>query len=250
MNPSSYNEAINLLTAYLNIICNKTKKYSILDSINFIIAPPAVYLHSIYLELKNLNYHNDIYLCAQNISWEKQGALTGELSAYSLKSIGCEHAIIGHSERRLYNYETDDLIARKFSIALAAGLTPIVCVGETKAEFDNKDTWKVLDRQLNFLKNIITAKKDCQQYYFIAYEPVWAIGSSYSADLAYIEQVNNYILNMFASIDCAAIKILYGGSVNANNAKQIISIANNDGLLIGGASLDVGQFSQVCENIV
>lgn len=246
MNPDSYEEAITLIDLYLRIIYNKI----INNNINFIIAPPAVYLQNIYLKLKQLNYHNNISLCAQNIAWEKKGAFTGELSAYSLKSIGCEYTLLGHSERRLYNYETDELIAKKFAIALSAGLTPIICVGETKAEFNNKDTWKVLDRQLNFLKNIATVKQDLQQNYFVAYEPVWAIGSGNSADLAYIQQVNSYILNIFNANNIANVKILYGGSVSSNNAQQIINVSNNSGLLVGGASLDAEQFLKVCENII
>lgn len=247
MNPDSYEEAISLIEIYLKFIYNKIIN---LNNINFIIAPPAVYLQNIYLKLKQLNYHNNISLCAQNIAWEKKGAFTGELSGHSLNSIGCKYTLLGHSERRLYNYETDELIAKKVSIALSSGLIPIVCIGETKEEFNNKDTRKVLEQQLNFLKEVITVQKDWQQDYYIAYEPVWAIGSGKSADVAYIQQVNNYILNICRANNITNVKILYGGSVSPNNAKEIIGLANNSGLLIGGASLNAEQFLQVCENII
>jgi triosephosphate isomerase len=229
MNPKSYSEAINLLDAYIeNINNNKIN----LNNINFIIAPPAIYLQAIFLKLQKFN----ICLSAQNICWENQGAFTGELSASSFKSIGCEFAIIGHSERRIYNKEIDELIAKKCLVAINAGLTPIVCVGETKVEFDNQETWRVLTRQLEFLKNINT-------HFLVAYEPVWAIGTGVSADLAYIAKITDYIRDIFNSKN---IKILYGGSVNEVNAKEIFQLQNLDGALVGGASLDAEQFAKIC----
>ena len=167
------------------------------------------------------------------------------MSASSVKSIGCDFVIIGHSERRLYNQENDALVAKKMSIAINEGLIPIICVGETKQEFNNQETWQVLDRQLKFLKEFITQNLNLN--YFIAYEPVWAIGSGNSASLAYIEKVNNYILQMFP--DLSAIKILYGGSVNATNSKDFINLPNLDGILVGGASLEPEQFFKICKNI-
>ncbi|MGD0466052.1 MAG: triose-phosphate isomerase [Gammaproteobacteria bacterium] len=229
MNPKSYSEAINLLDTYIeNINNNKIN----LNDMDFIIAPPAIYLQAISLKLQKFN----IFLSAQNICWENQGAFTGELSASSFKSIGCEFAIIGHSERRIYNKETDELIAKKCLVAINAGLTPIVCVGETKVEFDNQETWRVLTRQLEFLKNINT-------HFLVAYEPVWAIGTGVSADLAYIAKITDYIRDIFNSKN---IKILYGGSVNEVNAKEIFQLQNLDGALVGGASLDAEQFAKIC----
>ena len=229
MNPKSYSEAINLLDTYIeNINNNKIN----LNDMDFIIAPPAIYLQAISLKLQKFN----IFLSAQNICWENQGAFTGELSASSFKSIGCEFAIIGHSERRIYNKETDELIAKKCLVAINAGLTPIVCVGETKVEFDNQETWRVLTRQLEFLKNINT-------HFLVTYEPVWAIGTGVSADLAYIAKITDYIRDIFNSKN---IKILYGGSVNEVNAKEIFQLQNLDGALVGGASLDAEQFAKIC----
>jgi triosephosphate isomerase (TIM) len=232
MNPDTEIEANNLLDLYIDKIN--------LDNINFIIAPPAVYLKECFLKLSKLN-NNKIFLSAQNISWETKGAFTGELSATSCKSVGAEFSIIGHSERRKYNQETDELIAKKFVIAVNAGLMPIICVGESKIEFDNNKTWAVLAKQLEYLKINKNLK------FLIAYEPVWSIGSGASADVDYIAKVINYIKNnIFNNSD--NIKILYGGSVNAANAQSIFSIANLDGVLIGGASLDIGQLIGICNN--
>ena len=231
MNPNSYTEAVRLLDSYIeNINNNKIN----LNNMDFIIAPPAIYLQAISLKLQKFN----IFLSAQNICWENQGAFTGELSASSFQSIGCSFTIVGHSERRTYNNETNDLIAKKCLVAINAGLTPIICVGETKVEFDNKKTWHVLSKQLEFLKQI-------NNTFFIAYEPVWAIGTGVSADLAYIAKVSDYIREIFGS---KKVKILYGGSVNMDNARAIFQLKNLDGALVGGGSLDVEQLVKICES--
>ena len=233
MNPKSYDAAINLLDLYIeNINNNKIN----LNNMDLIIAPPAIYLQNIYLKLQKFQINN-IYLSAQNICWEDQGAFTGELSASGFKSIGCDFAIIGHSERRIYNNETNELIAKKCLTAIGAGLTPVICVGETKIEFDNQETWQVLSKQLEFLKNI-------NNNFLIAYEPVWAIGTGVTADLSYIIKVSEFIKERFNTRD---IKVLYGGSVNEVNAKTIFQLVSLDGALVGGGSLDPNQFAKICE---
>ena len=197
MNPKSYDAAINLLDLYIeNINNNKIN----LNNMDLIIAPPAIYLQSIYLKLQKFQINN-IYLSAQN------------------------------------NNETNELIAKKCLTAIGAGLTPVICVGETKIEFDNQETWQVLSKQLEFLKNI-------NNNFLIAYEPVWAIGTGVTADLSYIIKVSEFIKERFNTRD---IKVLYGGSVNEVNAKTIFQLVSLDGALVGGGSLDPNQFAKICE---
>lgn len=244
MNPNSYDEVVNLLNLYIeNINNNKIN----LDKINFVVAPPAVYMSNIYLQLKQYKI-NKIYLSAQNICWETHGAFTGELSANSFKSIGCELVIIGHSERRTYNQETNELIAKKFLIAINSGLIPIVCVGENKTEFGEQKTWQILEQQLFFIERFLEKKAinsdKCK--FLIAYEPVWAIGTGVSADLAYIAKIADYIKQKLDMLNLKNFKILYGGSVNANNAKSILQISNIDGILVGGSSFDIEQLTKIC----
>ncbi len=231
MNPNTYSEAVNLFNLYIKNINN--------NKINFIVAPPAIYLQAIYLQLLE-SQQNNIFLSAQNVCWERKGAFTGEISASSLKDLGCEFTIIGHSERRIYNGETDQLIEQKCLAAIEASLTPIICIGETKDQFDNKKTWQILDQQLEIIKNFNNIN------FFIAYEPVWAIGTGVSADLEYINKVCGYIREKLMRRGEKA-KILYGGSVSLTNAKDIFQLSNLDGALIGGASLNAEQFARICE---
>uniref|UniRef100_A0A7C1NBP7 Triosephosphate isomerase n=1 Tax=candidate division WOR-3 bacterium TaxID=2052148 RepID=A0A7C1NBP7_UNCW3 len=182
-----------------------------------------------------------IALGAQNVHWEPTGAFTGEISPLFLVELGCRYCIIGHSERRLLFGETDEICNRKIKAAQSAGLRPILCCGETLEERNAHQTIEILRRQLEKgLKGITSADLD------IAYEPVWAIGTGHTATPDQAAEIHNWIhLWLRSRFDDAAdhIRVLYGGSVKPENAMALIRQTGVDGLLVGGASLDVNTFS-------
>lgn len=182
-----------------------------------------------------------LQLGAQDVSVHASGAYTGETSAGMLREFGCRYAIVGHSERRQYHGETDSVVADKAKTALAAGLTPIVCVGETLAERESGQTEAVVKRQL---AAVIHANGHCLAEVVVAYEPVWAIGTGKTASPQEAQAVHAVLrAQLSAATDKAGrIKILYGGSMNAGNAAVLLSQADIDGGLIGGASLKAAEF--------
>ena len=182
-----------------------------------------------------------IDLGAQDVSSEEAGAFTGEVSAAMLKDFGCRYAIVGHSERRQYHFETDQLVADKAKAALAAGITPIVCVGETLAEREAGATCEVVKRQL---AAVIHTNGHCISEIVVAYEPVWAIGTGKTASPEEAQAVHAVLrAQLKAATDKAGrVKILYGGSMNAANAATLLAQPDIDGGLIGGASLKAADF--------
>jgi len=188
-----------------------------------------------------------IKLAAQNVHDQVQGAFTGEVSAGMLVDASCEYVIIGHSERRTFFRETDDLISRKISAALALGLKPILCIGETLAEREKGATLTVIDRQLKEgLKNV---DSDGIGNAAIAYEPVWAIGTGKTATPEQAQEVHAFIRDTMKSIYgkelARMLRIIYGGSVSPLNIEKLMSEKDINGALVGGASLDVGSFSAI-----
>lgn len=184
-------------------------------------------------------------LGAQDISAHPQGAFTGEHSAAMLKDFGVRYAIVGHSERRQYHGETDEAVAAKAAAALANGITPIVCVGETLAERDAGRTEEIVKRQL---AAVIHLNGHCISEIVVAYEPVWAIGTGKTATPEQAQAVHAVLraqLHHAASEHAAGICILYGGSMNAANAAQLLAQPDIDGGLIGGASLKAPDFLQI-----
>ncbi|MGG7055053.1 triose-phosphate isomerase [Nitrosomonas sp. ANs5] len=184
---------------------------------------------------------------AQNVSQHEQGAYTGEVSASMLTDMGCRYVIVGHSERRAYYGEASELVADKFRIAQAHGLTPILCVGETLAQREASDTERVVAEQLDAVIN--TAGIEAIAQSVIAYEPVWAIGTGKTATPEQAQEVHAFIRNRLAGKDeavAAKVQILYGGSVKANNANELFAMADIDGGLIGGASLIAEDFISIC----
>ena len=173
---------------------------------------------------------------AQDVSAHASGAYTGEVSADMLKDLGCRYVIVGHSERRQYHAETDALVADKARSALAAGITPIVCVGETLDEREAGRTEEVVKRQL---AAVIHANGHCISEVVVAYEPVWAIGTGKTASPEEAQAVHAVLRAQLkaATDQSARIKILYGGSMNATNAATLLAQPDIDGGLIGGASL-------------
>ena len=212
--------------------------------VEVVVCPPAVYLDSVGQALKG----TPIRLGAQNLSeQEKPGAFTGELHGAMLKEAGCEYVIVGHSERRALYGETDEIVARKFRTAQALGLTPILCVGETLAEREGNRTEAVLKRQLDAVVQLCEAEALARSV--VAYEPVWAIGTGRTATPQQAQDAHAFLRARVASRDAriaAALRVLYGGSVNSGNAAALVAGADVDGGLIGGASLKADEFLSIC----
>jgi triosephosphate isomerase len=188
-----------------------------------------------------------IAIGAQNLSEHVSGAFTGEVSAEMLRDYNCRFVIVGHSERRTLYGENDELVARKYLRALDAGLTPILCVGELLEEREARQTEEVVARQLD--RVIGAAGAESFRKAVIAYEPVWAIGTGRTATPEQAQEVHAFIRLRLARHDDAAadaIRILYGGSVNAANAKSLFTMADVDGGLVGGASLKAAEFLEIC----
>ena len=182
---------------------------------------------------------------AQDCSAHEQGAFTGEVSSAMLADVGCRYVIVGHSERRAYHAESDQLVADKAKAALAHGVTPIVCVGETRAEREAGQTEAVVKRQL---AAVIHTLGHCCGEMVVAYEPVWAIGTGLTASPAEAQAVHAVLrAQLHAATDrFATMRILYGGSVKADNAAELFSQPDIDGGLIGGASLKAADFAAIC----
>ena len=185
-----------------------------------------------------------IELGSQDISAQAVGAFTGEISAAMLKEFGARYAIVGHSERRQYHLESDALVADKAKAALAAGITPIVCVGETLAEREAGRTEEVVKRQL---AAVIHTNGHCISEIVLAYEPVWAIGTGKTASPEEAQAVHAVLRAQLeaATDQSARVKILYGGSMNAANAASLLTQPDIDGGLIGGASLKAADFLSI-----
>lgn len=207
------------------------------------VCPPFVYLAEVAGQLEG----TAVKWGAQNVSQEVSGAFTGEVSTAMLKEFGCTYIIVGHSERRALYGEDDVLVAKKFAAARAAGMIPILCVGETLDEREQGVTNDVVARQLDAVLELegIAAMADA----VIAYEPVWAIGTGKTASPEQAQDVHEFIRSRLAAQDQAIaekIQILYGGSVKPDNARELFGKADIDGGLIGGASLKAEDFLAIC----
>lgn len=190
-----------------------------------------------------------VKILAQNCHWEKQGAFTGELSVPMLQDAGLAGSIIGHSERRQYFAETDETVGKKWNALALAGLLPVVCVGETKSEREGGKTMSVVRQQLDGALSQVSTEARAKEF-VIAYEPVWAIGTGLTATPDQAQEVHAFIrqelAKHFDAGRAAQVRILYGGSMNAANAKELLSKSDIDGGLIGGASLKPDDFAKIC----
>lgn len=204
---------------------------------------PAVYFAQVQLLLAG---QGGIALGAQDVSQHESGAYTGDVSAAMLKELGARYVIVGHSERRQYQGETDAQVAVKAQRALAAGLTPIVCVGETLREREQGETESVVSRQLSA---VIQLNGERLADLVVAYEPVWAIGTGRTATPEQAQTVHAALRALLAAADlqAAGVRILYGGSMNAGNAAELLAQPDIDGGLIGGASLKARDFLKIIE---
>ncbi len=212
-------------------------------SVDAVIAPPFTSLYSVSVAIQETS----LKLAAQNCHWEEEGAFTGEISAPFLKDLGCEYVILGHSERRTLFGETHEMINKKIHAALNSEITPIFCIGETLEERKAEKTHAVLETQLR--KGFSEIGMSDLESFVVAYEPVWAVGTGVVANAEQISEVHALIRGFLAKLYDAPtanrIRILYGGSVKTDNFESILKIHHVDGLLIGGASLDALQFSQI-----
>jgi triosephosphate isomerase len=211
--------------------------------VEIVVAPPFTALHAV----AEAAHGSSIGVAGQNLHWEREGAFTGEISAGMLKEAGAEYVIIGHSERRRLFGETDQNVNRKLAAAVAAELTAIVCIGETLEERDASQTLDVLDRQIKVGLDGLTA--DQIAALVIAYEPVWAIGTGRNATPAQAAEAHAHIRGRlrqwFGGAAADQCHILYGGSVKPDNIRELASLEDVDGALVGGASLEVRSFFEI-----
>ena len=202
-------------------------------------------------QVQQLTQGSALALGAQDLSVHAAGAYTGEVSAAMLREFGARYAIVGHSERRQYHGETDAQVADKAKAALAAGITPIVCVGETLAEREAGQTESVVKRQL---AAVIHVNGHCISEIVVAYEPVWAIGTGKTATSAQAQEVHAFIRSVVAQMNGDAvarrIRIQYGGSVKPSNARELMGQPDVDGALVGGASLEAKSFAEIIRNSI
>lgn len=209
---------------------------------DIVVFPPAIYISQVADLVKGSN----IKVGLQNVSPEAKGAFTGEISLAMAKDFGCDYILIGHSERRTLYGETDADVARKMQAVVAAGLTPVICVGETLEEREDDRTEAVIKQQLTSVIEAIgiEAFKDA----VIAYEPVWAIGTGKTATPEEADQVHDFIHCTLKAYDDSIsdlVRVVYGGSVNASNVDSLFAKENIDGALVGGASLEAEGFTKI-----
>lgn len=226
--------------AFFEELCSKTSNIKDRD---ILIAPVSIYLTNALEIAKG----SDILVCAQNVHYMEEGAYTGEISPLQLKDINCRWTLIGHSERRKYFHENDEIVNLKTRSALKAGINPIVCIGETAEERKVDRTFDVIARSIKntfHLLDINDAEKIT-----IAYEPVWAIGTGLTATPEIAQEVHSFIRQTIAGIYNTdihhKIRILYGGSVKSSNIKGLMEMDDIDGVLVGGASLKIDEFIKI-----
>jgi triosephosphate isomerase len=214
-----------------------------IEDVEIVIAPPFTAVHAAAEAARN----STIGVAAQNLHWERDGAFTGEISGPMIKEAGAEYVIIGHSERRTLFGETDQTVNRKIGAAVAAGLVPIVCIGETLAEREAGEMLSVLDRQIKAGFDGITGEQVAALV--IAYEPVWAIGTGRTATAAQAQEAHAHIRQRlrqwFGAPAADECHVIYGGSVKPDNTKDLIAQPDVDGALVGGASLDIKSFYEI-----
>jgi triosephosphate isomerase (TIM) len=233
------NGTVNLVSEIKRELNDKQLKASV------ILCPPFTNLETASALLKD----SPIKLGAQNMYFEENGAFTGEISSSMLKSVGCEFVILGHSERRTIFGESDQVINKKVKTAIKHGLKPIFCIGETLAERENGTTFKVIETQI--LGGLESLSETDLSDLIVAYEPVWAIGTGRNATPQQAQEVHQFIRDLIAKKYSKSfadkLVIQYGGSVKADNAKELLSQPDIDGALVGGACLKADSFVKIIE---
>ncbi len=228
--------------ALVDQLSQALKSLSPLQRTEIVVCPPFVYVANAARQLAG----SGIAVGAQSVSGRDEGAFTGEIAATMLRDCGCRYVIVGHSERRTLFGESSEQVAEKTVAALAAGLTPIVCVGETLAQREANETLSVVGAQIDAVLRQLDAGR-CAALVW-AYEPVWAIGTGRTATPEQAQQVHAFLRQRLQQHGAAAadVPLLYGGSVKADNAAQLFGQTDIDGGLIGGASLKAEEFSAIC----
>jgi triosephosphate isomerase len=214
------------------------------DYPELIVFPPYVCIPAVVTELLAAK---NIAIGAQNISHHSEGAFTGETSGKMLADIGCSHVLVGHSERRTYCLESNQLVAEKFAAAKRSGLVPILCVGETLQQRQDGQELQIIKSQLDAVVDLVGLDSVCDA--IIAYEPVWAVGTGETATPEQAQQVHGFIRENLGE-NGMNTQILYGGSINADNAAALFAQPDLDGGLVGGASLEAEHFLNIAQQIV
>jgi triosephosphate isomerase len=228
-------EAVNIVKALKSAVAD-------VSDVEILVCPAFTSLYEVNNEVKGSN----INLGAQNLFWETKGAFTGEISTAMIRDAGCSYVIVGHSERRQYFGETDETVNKKTKAALAADITPIVCVGETLKEREDNITFDVIEKQVRDGLAGITLQQ--ASLVVIAYEPVWAIGTGKTATPDQAQEVHSFIRKICAQMheeSAEKVRILYGGSVNSGNVSDLMKKSDIDGGLVGGASLEAESFTKL-----
>ena len=240
----TYQDGLALVSEITNMVADEVSGS---QAPQVVICPPFPFLHSVG---KLLPQSSRFHLGAQNCHQKESGAFTGEVSPKMLASVGCEYVILGHSERRQYFGEDDELLSQKLKAALAAGLTPIFCIGESLETREADETFDFLAKQLK--DGLFHLSNEEFEKVVIAYEPIWAIGTGRTASSAQAQEVHAFIREQIArAYDAEAAQnttILYGGSANAQNARELFSQPDVDGGLIGGASLKSRDFTEIIKS--
>ncbi len=236
------------VTEAIELVNGLKRNLSDVVEADIVVCPAYTALDSV----SEIIYDTNIDLGAQDVHWEKEGAYTGEVSAFMLKNLGCKYVIVGHSERRQYFAETNESVNKKAKAALAADLIPIVCVGETLSQREQAKTFDIIkDHIEHSLKSI--SEEDILKS-VIAYEPVWAIGTGKTATPEQAQEVHAFIRKLLGELwskeVANQIRIQYGGSVKPDNIVSLMAQDDIDGALVGGASLKVDSFSEIVKKSV
>ena len=236
MNPTNIDDALDLVRGVMSVARGHA------DRVEVAIFPPYVWITSV----SDLLVESGVKLGAQDIFWETSGAYTGEVSPAMLKGL-CQWVIVGHSERRLYLAETDEMVARKTAAGLASELGVIMCVGELLDHYDEGRSDEIVSGQVR--AGLVNCSADDSARLVIAYEPVWAIGSGRNADPEHayktMRLIRKIVGEMIGAGAARKVRILYGGSVKANNVQQYVELPLCDGVLVGGSSLDAEEFAHI-----
>lgn len=227
----------------ISLVNNIAENIRDIEGVDVLIAPPFTSLSAVRHAIDN---QTGILLSGQNMYWEPNGAYTGEISGSMLVEAGCTHVILGHSERRAYFKETNEMIDLKAKAAILTGLIPIICIGESLSDREEGRTFEVLKGQLDGSLKHFFKDRNISDSLILAYEPVWAIGTGKTATPDQAQEVHQYIrkwvAEKFNQSAADIIKILYGGSVKPDNIKELMSRPDIDGALVGGASLKPSLF--------
>jgi len=241
MNPTTLVKAKQLFNSLEKGLRNNKK-------VEVVICPSFIYISSFKFQVSGFK------LGAQDCFWEKEGAYTGEISPEQLLNLDCQYVIVGHSERRRYFKETDEIINKKLKAAVKAKLNPILCIGETQEQRNRGETDRILRKQIeSALKNVSSLKFQNSRF-CIAYEPVWAIGTGKPCDVEETQKmsllIRKIVTNLYNSLTAKRIRILYGGSINIKNATDYTKEAHLQGLLVGGASLNAKEFIKIVKVVI